>query len=184
MEEKDPRSGELRQQVALLEQRVQHLERGIRTALALLAAVALVVGSFLPWIVEVTTDDAGGDLTRTFRLGTYAVRTFAEGGAADDGAVALFGIAFGVLALTTIGALLALGVIAVDGHVPSGLRSALSVLLVCCMAGASLVTLMAASSEGSTVHWGALGLWCVGAALAFVALRPHRPREPATPGTA
>lgn len=167
MEERDETIGALRRELAVQEVRLRTLERGAVTALAVVSAAALVLGSVMPWIVDEKTDTWGGTTSSTYRLGIFALQVVTDHDIGGDDLTVLFGISFAVFALTTFAAVLVLGGLATASAVGPVVRGVLTTFLVCCGLGATLVTLSPMMHDADAVHWSALLVWGAGAVLAM-----------------
>lgn len=166
----------LHRRVARVELRVTLLERGVVTVLACAAFAALVIGAVMPWLVEERSDEFGDPRTTTARLGLFAIQVLADPNAGDELSV-LFAIAFGVLAVTTLWALVVLARILGGDTIGEAQALALTVLLVCCVVGALLVTLWALGEEPESVRWIGLALWSTGVALTLALMQSAQLRE-------
>lgn len=167
---------ELRRRVARTELRVTQLERGVVTVLAWAALAGLVIGAVMPWILSESTDEDGDTRMMTARLGLFAIQILADPTAEGEISI-LFVIAFGILTVTTLWALVSLLRILGGDTIGEGQALALTLLLVCCVIGAMIVTLWAVGEDPEVVRWTGPALWATGVALTLALLQSPRLRE-------
>ncbi|MGP9538775.1 hypothetical protein ACT3SP_12235 [Brachybacterium sp. AOP43-C2-M15] len=188
----EERTRELEERVRRLEERqrrigprLDQVESAVRLAICLSVVLVLAVGSLLPWL-----GDGPEDERRTYRLGLVPVQILlgaarsadpAEpaGTAGPSGPDLLLVVAMTVFAVTTLGAVLALVAVARQATVHPVMGSVLVAVLICCGAGALLLTGLAAGRVAERpslgeVHWAPILLWCTGATLTGAVLRAAR----------
>lgn len=162
-------SARSRADVTDLRRRVDELELIIVRILGAVAILALLSGLLRPWIL-----DGDEDSGRVYRLGTFALQAI---GLNPDHRALEVALALG-FALLSLSSLAAIGLVitAMNGEWPARwVTGAVIGLLVCCLVGAGLMTIVAAGRTSSSVpgevHWGTYLLWVFGVLLSCWVLR-------------
>lgn len=151
--------------IRALDRRIDALELLILRLLGAVALVSLVIGSFIPWI----TDEVDGE-EQTTGLATFILQAFAQTDGLEGFEVLLV-ISFVVFDVTTMATVVAVLHAMSGTRCPAWAGATLVVLLVCCVVGSGLLTVMAAlngtESSSTAVHWSAYAVWAVGALISI-----------------